>query len=406
METNNILSKLDTNTMGIFNIIRHNGPLTVTGLMEVTQTPRTTLNRNIKELLERKLIKQEGTDSSSGGRPPALFSVNPDGVYTIGMELSRSNIRLLICNTILEPIWIYDMPINTNSTPEEVFPKIFSILNDAIDASIPDKQRLIGTGIGSVGPLDLKKGILLNPSSFPNTSWTNINLKELFESNLKIPTFVENGASTAVMGEYAKNASKGIHNIIYINVGVGMRCGVVLRGHLLGGDGNAEGAFAHMVLKPGGRSCYCGNYGCAESYVTIPAIIKEFQYELRKGKESILMSNMSVDEITFKDICTAAKNNDFLATEVIENAAVYTGLAIANIINVLHPQMIVLGGMIPDNSKYYYNRTIEVAKKNIYNPGHLKYVFCPPSLGHNTIAAGAAALALSKYVKGGFKNAV
>lgn len=113
------------------------------------------------------------------------------------------------------------------------------------------------------------------------------------------------------------------------------------------------------------------------------------------------MSNMTLDSITFKDICIAADNDDPLAVQVLQEAANYMGIAIANIVNILHPQMVVLGGMISDTSDLYYREAVRTAQRMLYNPGHLRCAFRRPAWGHNAIAAGAAALVLSHYLQKG-----
>jgi predicted NBD/HSP70 family sugar kinase len=361
--------------------------------------PRTTLARNIKELVDLELVQQENTDVTTVGRPPVLFSVNPDGVHMVGIELSRSNIRVLICNALLEPVWVCDLAIDAKRNALDVFRSVTGLLEEHLRER--PKERLIGVGIGSVGPLDLEHGILLNPSSFPNPTWQNIDLKDIFESKFETPVFIANGATTAVMGEHVIHAPRGVHSVIYINIGVGIRCGIIAKDMLLSGDSDTEGAYGHMIVEPGGRPCHCGKFGCIEAISTVPAIVNAFRSEIRKGRDSYLMSNMTLDSITFKDICIAADNDDPLAVQVLQEAANYMGIAIANIVNILHPQMVVLGGMISDTSDLYYREAVRTAQRMLYNPGHLRCAFRRPAWGHNAIAAGAAALVLSHYLQKG-----
>lgn len=395
-----ILSELDDNALWMLGNIQKNGPVTITSLMELTQTPRTTLNRSIRELLDNGLIKQEGLETSTGGRPSAIFSINPDGFYTVGIELSHANIHVLICDALLEPVWIADFAIVDKSTPDEVFPRVFGALENNLSAVVMDRKRLLGIGIGSVGPLDLERGIMLNASSFPNPGWSNLDLRSLFEGRFRVPVFISNGASAAAMCEYVRYAASDVHSLVFFNVGISVRCGVISSDTLLTGDGDMEGAYGHLIIVPGGRACYCGKHGCVEAYATAPAIVRAFKHELRMGKSSHLPGSRSIDKIQFQDICDAAKNNDGLCVEVLRDAATYMGLVIANIINILHPQVIVLGGTVPDRFPDYLNWAVQTAEKMVYNPGQVKYQFTAPRMGHNTIAAGAAALVLISAMKG------
>lgn len=395
-----VLSGLDDNALWMLGNIQKHGPITITSLMEITQTPRTTLNRSIRELLECGLIKQEGLETATGGRPSAIFSINEDGFYTVGAELSHANIHVLICDALLEPLWIADFAIVDKSTPDDVFSKVFTALESNLAEVVTDRRRLLGIGIGSVGPLDLERGMMLNASSFPNPGWRNLNLRSLFEDRFDVPVYISNGASAAAMCEYVRYVTSDIHSLVFFNVGVSVRCGVISSDTLLTGDGDREGAYGHLIIMPGGRPCYCGKYGCVEAYATAPAIVRAFKHEIRIGKTSSLVGSKSLDRIQFTDICDAAKNNDGLCVEVLRDAATYMGLVMANIINVLTPQVIVLGGTVPDRCPDYFEWAVETAKKMIYNPGQVRCQFTTPRMGHNTIAAGAAAMVLLSAMKG------
>lgn len=396
----NILTELDENALYVLENIHKHGPVTITGLMEITQTPRTTLNRSIKVLLDKGLIKQDGLETSTGGRPSAIFNINEDGFYTVGVELSHTNIHVVICDALMEPLWIADFPILEKSTPDEVFSRVFAALQSNLAEVVSEPRRLIGVGIGSVGPLDLKRGILLNASSFPNPSWQNLNLRSLFEDRFNVRVHIANGASAAAMCEYVRYVTHGVHSLVFFNVGVSVRAGVISSDTLLTGDGDREGSYGHLIIVPGGRPCYCGRYGCVEAYTTAPAIVRAFKHEIRKGKSSSLVDVKSLDKIQFGDICAAAKKNDGLSIEVLRDAATHMGLLMANMINVLNPQVIVLGGTVPDRFPDYFEWAVQTAEKMVYNSGQVRCQFATPSMGRNTIAAGAAAIVLLSAMKG------
>ncbi len=399
--TNTVLSGLNEDTLRLLGIVQKSGPLTITNLMEITQIPRTTLNRSVKELLDSGLIKQEGVETATGGRPSAIFSVNAEGLYIVGVELSHANIHVLICDALLEPLWIADFAIVDKSTPGEVFSQVFDSLERNLAEVVEDQRRLLGIGIGSVGPLDLKQGILMGGAGFPGPSWSNVNLRTLFESRFRTPVYISNGASAAVMCEYVRYAASDVHSLIFLNVGVSVRCGVISGDTLLTGDGDMEGAYGHLIIQPGGRSCYCGKYGCIESYATAPAIAKALRRELRMGKASTVLEARDIEGVQFQDVCDAAKNGDTLCVEALRSAATHMGLIVANIINVLRPEVVVLGGTVPDRCPDYFTWTVETAEKMVYNPGFKKCHFTTPRMRHNTIAAGAAALVLLSAMKGG-----
>jgi len=391
---------LDGNLRDFYGLIFQKGPLTIGKLVELTNTPRTTVNRIINALLSSDLICPVGSEKSTGGRRPLLYTVNPKGLYTIGIDLSRSHVHLLLCNALLEPQWTEHIPITRRSTPDTLLERICHSLLKTIQSHQIPPERLVGLGIGSVGPLDIEKGILLDSTNFPAPGWKQIPLKAFFAEKLQLPVFVRSGASMAVVGESIRGTGRDLENLVYVNIGIGIRCGVMVNKSLLQPKGDTEGAYGHMIVEAAGRPCYCGGFGCIESYASIPAIIAQFQRELRKGKASTINGIGPEEEPEIQDICLAVEEGDPLAAYIIQDAAAYMGIYLANIVNTLHPQGVIIGGALPEMSPLFFRRAVETARQKIYPPMQANVHFAKSPLGRDVIALGAAALVFSQNIQG------
>ncbi|MGI6704840.1 MAG: ROK family protein [Clostridia bacterium] len=374
--------------------------MTIGKLVELTNTPRTTVNRIISALLSSDLICPVGSEESTGGRRPLLYTVNPKGLYTIGIDLSRSHVHLLLCKAQFEPQWTEHIPITRKSSPHILLERISHTLLETIQTHRIPPERLIGLGIGSVGPLDIEQGILLDTANFPAPGWKHIPLKAFFEEKLQLPVLVRSGASMAVVGESIRGTGRDLENLVYVNIGMGIRCGVMVNKSLLQPKGDTEGAYGHMVVEAAGRPCYCGGFGCIESYASIPAILNQFQKELKKGKQSTISSIGSEEGPEIQDICFAAEEGDPLAAYIIQDAAVYMGIYLANIVSTLHPQEVIIGGALPEMSPLFHTRAVETARQKLYPPMQANVHFTKSPLGRDVIALGAAALVLSQNIQG------
>ena len=240
---------------------------------------------------------------------------------------------------------------------------------------------------------------MLNASSFPNPGGETLTFRSLFEDRFHVPVYVSNHGAGAAMCEYVRYVTSDVHSLVFFNVGVSLRGGVISSDTLLTGDGDREGAYGHLIIMPGGRSCYCGKHGCVEAYATAPAIVRAFKHEVRVGKASTWHLPRARQN-PVQRISATRQRTTMAVVLRSTGCGQYMGFLIANIINVLNPQVIVLGGTVPDRCPDYFSWAVQTAEKMVYNSGQAKCQFTTPRMGHNTIAAGAAAMVLLSAMNG------
>lgn len=382
----NIFSNIPDESKKIFSLILHSQALTKSSLSDLLDLKLTSLGRMMQPLMQMGLIVESQIGESTGGRKPVLYDVNAAKYYIIGIDISRTYTQVVLTNLKMQQVERYRFDMNKDSTPEMTMSRIEEWIKGLVKKLETQNGRIIGIGIGTVGPLDRKKGVILNPENFRAEGWENVQLKSIFEEKFELPVVIDNGANAAVLSEAYYGIGKGIQNVIYINCGIGIRTGVISTGGFVRNINDAEDEFAHMIVDVNGKECRCGNRGCIESYSSIYSIIENHvsaSKDRNRGQRS------------FIDICKAADENEPVAREVIKNAAVIMGTGLANLIKLLNPGMVVLSGPLIKYSDLFYKECTDIAYKQTAR----KVVFSKGgNFADSAISVGSAALVIESFL--------
>lgn len=192
------------------------------------------------------------------------------------------------------------------------------------------------------GSVQVETGLVVNA---PNvSSLQGFQLSTALEEVLGRPVLLENDANAAALGEMWQGAARGCQTIVCLTLGTGVGGGIILNGRLWRGADGTAGEIGHTTVEPfGGIECRCGNTGCLEVYASATAIVRMTREALAQHPSSLLHS-IAADDLTSEKICSAAIAGDGLALEVFRRVGVYLGIAMANLVNILNPEMIVIGG--------------------------------------------------------------
>lgn len=390
IDNSEILTNLSPMGKRIFNLLQKKGSMSKSEILIRTNMKLTTLNNVMNPLEESQIIIQKCIGESIGGRKPILYDVNLCKFYAIGIDISRLYSQVVITNLKMEILHKEMFYMDSTCSPEETVRRIVEIINKAYVDLRLDIIQLLGIGLGTVGPLDVKNGVITSTVNFLATGWSNIPIKSMLEEKLKCPIVIENGANSAVVAEYFYGIGKDLPNMAYFNCGIGIRTGTISLGKLIRTINNEEDAFGHMIIDIHGQQCKCGNLGCIEAYSSINSIVKNFS---RKGRKS-------TKAIDYKDICIAAENRDPFAKEIITEAALIFGTGLVNYINLLSPSLVILSGPLIMNSKLFYEISVKTALEKLYSDKGKRVIFSRG--GHfkeNAISIGAAALVIERCLE-------
>lgn len=276
----------------------------------------------------------------------------------------------------------------------KVLATVASCVRRAIKDSGIAPERVRAVGIGVPGPLDPDAGIV---KIAPNLRWENVAVKDLLEKRLSLPVHVENDVNAGTVGEHRLGAGVGVNDLIGIFVGTGIGGGLVFNGRLHHGFGKVAGEIGHMIIEVKGPRCGCGNRGCFEALASRTAIVRDLAKAIAKGGDSVLAKKFRgkvVPRIGSRDLAKAFQNGDKLTVKVIKRAARRCGVAVASLLNLLNPEMVILGGGVVEALGTDYVKLVaEAARKRTFDVTFENVRIVPALLGDDAVLLGAACVA-------------
>ena len=269
--------------------------------------------------------------------------------YIIGVDLGGTNIVVgAMSSDGRHSYATRSIPTTAELGAEGVADRIVGLIEgvilDTIAQTDGHRQDFIGVGIGAPGPLDRDKGLVIVA---PNLGWRNFPLRDRIAERLDLPATLDNDANCATVGEWWQGAARGGTNVIGMTIGTGIGGGLILDGKLFHGASDVAGEIGHTTIDLNGRHCKCGNYGCLEAYASGPAIaVRAREVLVREETASLLPSIVEgkLEAITAATVYTAASQGDAVASEIVRDTARYLGVGIANLLNIINADVVVVAG--------------------------------------------------------------
>lgn len=270
-----------------------------------------------------------------------------DKNYVMGVDLGGTKILAGVFDDKLECLGRAKKSTKAQRGPEVVVERIAATVLEAIDECDLQPKQIRSLGLGAPGACDPDTGTVIFA---PNLVWKNFPLKKELEKRLPFPVVVENDCNIQTLGVYEKELKARPRNMVGIFLGTGIGAGIIIEGQLYRGFNRTAGEIGHMILEVGGPKCGCGNKGCFEALASRTAIFKRIEAALKEGQKTVLteMLGPDLESLRSGDLRKAIKRRDKLVERSVEEAAEYTGIAVANIINLLNPEVIVIGGGVMD----------------------------------------------------------
>ncbi|MFC1995661.1 ROK family protein [Chloroflexota bacterium] len=277
--------------------------------------------------------------------------------------------------------------------PPSVINRILSAIDHLLKTINTDLSRLNSISIAAAGAINFEKGIVTSSPNLPG--WVDIPLRDIVEEKYKINTFLINDASAAALAEHRCGAGKGTNNLVYLTVSTGIGSGIIISGKLYMGTCGSAGEIGHMTIDVNGTRDSCGNTGCLEALASGVAVAKEAIKRIIRGEVSYLTEIVAgkMEDITAEKVSEAAQSGDSLALDVIMQAATYLGVGLVNVVNILNPEIIVIGGGMAQMGNLLLNPARKVVKERAFalSSGVVRIV--PAQLGNNAEVIGAAIFA-------------
>jgi glucokinase len=295
--------------------------------------------------------------------------------FAIGIDLGGTNLRVALVSEEGEIVRKIRKPTSE---------KVVDLISESIH-EIP-YERIEGIGLGTAGVINRRTGRVDASPNF--RAIEGIDIVGELSGRFGVPVYIENDANAAALGEKVGGAGRSFENFVLLTLGTGIGGGVIYRGKLL--DVSAE--MGHMSINSEGEKCPCGNIGCLENYASARAMISKAISMIEKGTESLLKEccKGSIYKLTPEDIYRAALDGDNLSREILRDAGKYLGVGLANIINIMSPEAIILTGGLVGAWNIYVQEAIKEASRRAFRELVDSVKILPSSLGDNAGLVGAA----------------
>ena len=311
--------------------------------------------------------------------------------YSIGIDLGGTKILIgLVEKESGKVVSHIKKKTKKEKGPENIVRKMVEGVEELLEESGKSFTEISSIGIGSAGQIDRKNGIIIGA---PNLDCYNLNLKELLQDKFNIPVFVGNDVEVATIGEQKFGAGKGCADFVCVFVGTGIGSAIVKNGHIIYGATGTAGELGHIIVDLNGRPCACGAHGCLEAYASRSAIEARIEGALKKGRKSCISEYLEEGKaITSSMIRKSIEREDELVTQYVSEASEYLSGGLASVINLINPELIILGGGLIEAVDYFYKQTIKKAKSKSLPVPAEKIRFSKTILGDYSGVIGAALL--------------
>ncbi|WP_110517345.1 ROK family transcriptional regulator [Herpetosiphon llansteffanensis] len=358
----------------VFKAIYDGGAISRVDVARLTNLTPTTVSSNVAILLDEGLVQEVGLAPSGGGKPATLLSVLDDGRHLIGLDVAGHELRGTIINLRGAIRQRQTLALNGGNVLEQLYQLIDQLLANT-------HNPVLGIGIGAPGVINTTAGVV---QQAVNLGWHNLALRDLLGKRYGLPVYLANDSHVTAIAEHTFGSQRNAPNLVVINIGLGIGAGIFINGRIVGGDAWGAGEIGHVVVQPNGILCRCGHYGCLETVASTSALLTKLDASLPQA-----------EPWTIAAIQTALANNEPTVRAIIDEAAHYLGIAIANVVGLLNAQFVILAGSLAQLG----NDLLQPLRRSLAHHALQTLVAATDvqvsTLGSDIVTLGAAALLLA-----------
>ena len=321
--------------------------------------------------------------------------------YVVGVDIGGTN---LVVGAMpadgSREIGVHTLPTRADLGADAVVNRICEMIETTIATVTREtgatRAQIAGVGIGSPGPLDRDKGLVIIT---PNLGWKDFPLRDRVGRQVGLRATLDNDANCATLGEWWLGSARGGRNVVGFTLGTGIGGGLIIDGRLYHGASDVAGEIGHMTIEANGRRCGCGNYGCLEAYASGPAIAMRAREALANGEPSALRDLCEGDllKLTAATVYRASGTGDTVASDVVRETARFLAIGVANILNVFNPDVVVLaGGVAKAGDSLFLPLRAEV-RRRAFKPAVDACRIVPGALDGSAGMVGAVAAFLAEH---------
>lgn len=352
-----------------------------------------TVSSIVADFIARDVVHETGTQRQATGRPTAHLALNCDHGLLIGVDIAETYVHVESFDFALRKLSSTELPLDARQNePRAVTDRVSEAIRCELRRDESGPAPVLGVGVSVPGQVDPAGGASVFA---PNWGWHNVPLLALLQDSIDAPLVLENPLKASTIAELWSGAGRSVKDFVVLTIGTGVGAGIALDGKVYRGPTNSAGEWGHTVLVAEGRSCRCGSSGCIEAYVGAPGIAQTLQ-EIAPTSPMLIPGDQTA---TLQAIRAGLDDDDPVATLVIERTGMFLGIGIANLINILNPELIVLGGWVVG---ILGDKLLDAARPQIRNHALPTAVMATrvdiQEVDGNPVSLGAAARALESYL--------
>lgn len=307
------------------------GPSTQAEISRHTGLSTATVSNIVKSMAEIGLISTSPTTSS--GRRALSVTLNGNGAVAVGIDFGRSHVRVVLANLGYRVVAERAIPLPLGHKASEGIRAAADLLDALLAEANLKRSSIVGVGVGIPGPIDRRSGTVIQGAILPE--WVGISILDRLEESLTLPVFADNDANLGALAQVTWGPHGAVNNLMFLKIGSGIGAGLILNGAPYYGNIGVTGEIGHATISDHGLICRCGNRGCLETVASTAIMIE-------------LLSRGAPAPITVEDIVRRALTRDTATLRVIDDAGVAIGRAVANVANLINPEVIVVGGPLAE----------------------------------------------------------
>jgi predicted NBD/HSP70 family sugar kinase len=383
-------------SLAILQLIRREGHATRRTIAERTGLSVSLVSRLTNELRRQHLIVDTGKSESDGGRPSDLLTLNPDAGYVVGLDIGGTDQRAVVVDLRGAVVASLTGPNQLTNDRQEILHNIERVITEVIAQTELGADAILGLGVGLRAIVDPIRGVV---HGWPNTpawsaTWTEFAVRDALAERLRWPHLIVDDTVRAMgIAEAEYGHGSGRQDFIYVLAETGIGAAIMLQGLPYLGPNHISGEIGHMRMTDAALPCKCGNTGCLETLASIPAILAGARRQLAES-QMLTALRRKQGQFTITEIIDEAEQGDKLAYQLLTEAGEYLGSALAGVLNLLGPKLVIVGGPLA-TSNAYLDAARRMIRLRALTQAAQGVVLEPSQLGELAGARGTATLVLS-----------
>lgn len=385
----------EANLSRTLSLIHKMGRISRADIVRETGLSATTVSLLVNVLLESGFVHESGFGESSGGRPPIMVAFNYRFRYLLGVDMGATHLTVALTDLAGKVTARRYERFDVANDPAGTIDAILALIEEVLENAQQPPSNVLGIGIAVPAPLEGEH--LDRPSGVILPCWDGFDLIGALQPALPLLISVENDANAGAIAEKWWGMGTEQDNLAYIKLGTGVGGGLITDGVIFRGSGGTAGEIGHTTIDLNGPLCRCGKRGCLESYLRVPALIERVA-QVRAVSAQVQQQTHGeespADLETIEAIIDAAHAGDVQCREVLEQAGRYLGVGIANLLNLLNPGLIVLGGEVAAAGDFFLEAVRNTVRERAMPKAAQEAEICFSGVGDDAVAIGAATVVL------------